>query len=75
MNYEGIDWVWKYEDIGKRGTAIGAFLALVFLAVFALTLLYLFTEYPHYIKVMGAVSSAKASVMHLATKALGVILA
>ncbi len=71
MNYEGIDWVWKYEDIGNRGTAIGAFLALVFVAVFAGTLLYLFTEYSHYMKLMGSLSSAKAAVVHAASRLAG----
>ena len=70
MNYEGIDWVWKYEEIGNRGTAIGAFLALVFVAVVVCTMIYLFTEYPHYMKVMGSVSSAKAALMHAAVKGL-----
>ncbi len=73
MNYEGIDWVWKYEEIGNRGTAIGAFLALVFLAVVAGTMLYIFTEYSHYMKVMGSISSAKTAVSHAATTILRVL--
>jgi hypothetical protein len=61
MNYEGIDWVWKYEDIGNRGIVVGAFLAFVAVAIFVGTIVYLFTEYPHYMKVMGSISAAKAS--------------
>ena len=73
MNYEGIDWVWKYEDIGHRGTVIGVFLALVAVAIFVGTIVYLYTEYPHYMKVMGSISAAKGAVMHVAAKVCAAI--
>ncbi len=70
MNYEGIDWVWRYEDISHRSTAMGIFLSLVFLAIFVGTIVYLFTDYSHYIKIMGSASAAKGALMHAAARAL-----